>query len=151
MRNSILLPYWTCGRCGKRWLEPNIPESCGCRAELVEHLRLDRGPFGFTLRWKADDYRAEFEVFAITGEAGQEVPIPTYDRRGAMSTPDPVESIEQAEIYLEGHVKWDGCSEIDMGQEHWCGPLEWKAHCALLEHVYKRAFELMQREPEESW
>lgn len=38
-------------------------------------------------------------------------PTPTqYQRAGATSSPDPVDSIDDAEVYMHGSVKWDGCS-----------------------------------------
>lgn len=108
------------------------------------------GDFGFRVRWSVSDVWADLAVYDITGRDG-DTNLPLFNRRGYTSSPDPVESIDDAEPYLEGIVKWDGCTELNQGQPHWCGPEGYKKHIALLRYIYRRAFELMGRVPEESW
>ena len=108
------------------------------------------GDFGFRLCWEASDYWMNVHVFEITARDGKD-DRPMFPKMGAQSRPDDVYSHEEAEPYLTGFVKWDGCSEFDIGQPHWCGASDYVKHCALLKHIYHRAFELMGREPEELW
>lgn len=109
------------------------------------------GEFGFRLRWRVSDCWADVEAFhveSIFDEGGlNRREFWMQGARGQEWTPD----IDNAEHYLKGHVKWDGCTELDMGCPHWCGPDQYALHCALLKHIYTRAFELMGREPEDPW
>lgn len=52
---------------------------------------------------------------------------------------------------LVGWVKWDGCSDLHSDSFHLCGPDGYKKHFSLMRHVYLRAFQLMEREPDEPW
>ena len=109
------------------------------------------GEFGFRVRWTVDDYWASVEVYEIVSiECETErILFPAVDCR--VLPFDNTDNIDEAEKYLEGYVKWDGCTELDQGRPHWCGPTGYKKHIALLGYIYKRAFELMGRELEEKW
>ena len=108
--------------------------------------------FGFTVQWfYYDDYpdtNRQFKVYEIStiSDDGFE-----YLRDDWDSSADHVANIEDAEVYVEGFVKWDGCSEYHFGHLHFCCPRDSKAHIALMEYLYKRAFEVMGRDPEEEW
>lgn len=107
------------------------------------------GEFGFCVRWKCQDHWADVEVFEII--ARDEGNLPMYELKGARVLPsDSTTEPDDAEPYLKGFVKWDGCAELDMGRPHWCGGASFKKHCDLLKHIYHRAFELMGREPDVS-
>ena len=64
---------------------------------------------------------------------------------------DTTTDLSQAEPYLEGFIKWDGCCELDQGKPHWCSAHHVQKHCDLLRYLYERAPQLMNREPEEPW
>ena len=128
------------------------PEQQGHRAltpggrETTEDIL---GQFGFRLVWWVQDHWADVAAYAV-GCTDTDGRNPEFPKANA----DVIEftsNVNQAEAYLTGFVKWDGCTELDMGCPHWCGPADYRKHCALLEHIYKRAFELMGREPEEPW
>lgn len=106
------------------------------------------GDFGFRLCWAVEDHWADVKAFEITG---YENGAPLFGRLDARSSADTTGDVSEAEAYLEGFVKWDGCSEFGLGHVHWCGPDAYKKHFRLLEYVYRRAFELMGRHPEEDW
>lgn len=61
------------------------------------------------------------------------------------------------ERYLSGSVKWDSCSHFNFGDTdgylHLCGVRDFRNHVALMEFLYRLAFEAMGREPEdgEKW
>jgi len=107
------------------------------------------GDFGFRVRWSVLDYWADVEVFEIAGR-GVDPDCPLFALKGKPNEILEIE-IDDAEPYLEGFVKWDGCAELNQGQPHWCGPEVYKNHIELLKYIYRRAFELMGREPEEKW
>lgn len=80
------------------------------------------GEFGFRLRWSA--------------------------RKGWADGMDVVAKIDEAEPYLAGFVKWDGCAELDQGCPHWCGAHGFGKHIDLLAYIWRRAHELMGRKPD---
>lgn len=102
----------------------------------------------FRAAWQAENYSAKVTVYEILW---MEDGAPVFQDASASVGPTPVSDTERAEVYLSGFVKWDGCTELDMGCPHWCGPDGYKRHIALLEYIYKRAHELMEREPEDPW
>lgn len=55
------------------------------------------------------------------------------------------------ERYLYGHIEWSGCSELKFGHLHWCGPVHYKRHFALLERLYRRSRELLEAGSEYGW
>ena len=69
--------------------------------------------FGFTVVAIASEYYVNFTVYDTDGfgcnEAGEPT-VPLYHKSGSPCYPDPVESLNDAEPYLHGGVKWDGCS-----------------------------------------
>lgn len=108
------------------------------------------GDFGFRLKWSVSDSWANvtaYKIVAVEDDSGKKF----FERRPWKRSGDHVEHIDKAESYLDGWVKWDGCSELNQGKPHWCGPNDFKHHMALLKYIYLRAFELMGREPEEPW
>lgn len=112
------------------------------KTELVEDMLDD---FGFRVRWRYSEYWADVEVFEYIG---QEYPdgkpgAKFFNRKDWKSSPDPVYSIDEAEPYLTGFIKWDGCSELDIGCPHWCGPRDYRKHFEILEALYRRAQSLM--------
>lgn len=105
------------------------------------------GEFGFRLVWEVDNYRAKVTAYKIAAFAGDAIQFESVSGTGEQFTAD----LDAAEKYLTGLVKWDGCTELDMGCPHWCSPVDYVLHGELLKHIYHRAFELMQRLPYEAW
>lgn len=108
------------------------------------------GEWGFRLVWSVQPYWADVTAYKVSG-IDTTGPMPLFDRKGATSWPDGVSDHNDAEPYLTGYIKWDGCIELDQGRPHWCSPIDIKKHCSLLRYIYERSFELMGREPEEPW
>ena len=72
---------------------------------------------------KQESHWIEFSVYEIEGVAdkGQRF----FHRKDSPVSPDPVESMDEADVYLHGSVKWDGCSnwhfdEQDRSLLHGC-------------------------------
>lgn len=105
------------------------------------------GEFGFVIRWSVTESWADFTVVAVESiESQPNGDRPIFDRIGGGQTFDPSE----AQHYLKGYIKWDGCSELQFGSDdypslHFCGPTHFRKHFALLKHLYLRASELMGR------
>lgn len=53
------------------------------------------------------------------------------------------------EPYMEGHIKWDGCMNVDFGENdcktHFCGLRDFDKQLALVEKLYEIAAESMDK------
>jgi len=107
--------------------------------------------FGFRIRWGAYDHMVYVEVYKVISvdENDDDKRFRHKDWRGG--GPHETADIAEAESYLDGSIKWDGCSDLDFGYHHWCGPHDFRRHFALLEHLYKRAYEVMDHSPWIEW
>ena len=70
-------------------------------------------PFGFIVYWEYEDFRASFKAYQVVGRYLDNKPM--FFEKDFESSDQTVDDTEEAEIYLSGTVKWDGCSQ---------GPLE---------------------------
>lgn len=57
----------------------------------------------------------------------------------------------ESELYCDGSVKWDGCTEMNIEPQHWCGQWFYRRNAELMKHIYETAFVVMNREPYEKW
>lgn len=92
--------------------------------ELIRHFP----ELSFTVKATVCSHYVTYVVYDIEawgeGENG-EYTVPLWHRKDATSHPDTVETLEEADIYLNGDVKWDGCSnwhfdEQDRAMLHGC-------------------------------
>jgi hypothetical protein len=94
-------------------------------SSLIKHLP----ELNFTVAATPHSHHVDFIVYNI--EAWQEgatlevFDVPLWHKAGSLSRPDAVSSLEGAEPYLHGYVKWDGCSnfyfdEQERGMLHGC-------------------------------
>lgn len=117
------------------------------RKELDE-LAVGEGGFGFRVRWRYESHRADVEVWEVTGLIEGDPNRPTYLRKGATEGMDTVQTIDEAEYYLHGHIKWDACSHLEISETHYCDVPSYVSHCRLMEYLYRRSRVLMGREDE---
>jgi hypothetical protein len=103
---------------------------------------------GFVIEWRHKDHWCDLKVFKIEWEDSEGRPC--FWRQGSDHNGDATPEISEAEPYIEGFVKWDGCSEFD-GRVHFCGPEHYRDYFELLQYIYERAFVLMGRKPDEPW
>ncbi len=96
---------------------------------MEEKQRLTEEVAGLRIEWNHSDSWTDFEVFyAESGET----------RRVG----DPL---------LKGHIKWDGCSEVEWLKKHSCGPFDVKQRIGLLKHIHKKVAEFMPSYDELEW
>lgn len=116
---------------------------------IVEHIG---GELGFTVLYDLHEYHCEFtivEIIALECPPGQMHGDPEarhYTRKGASSNMDTTRDVNEGEHYITGHVKWDGCSNIDFGDDgrlHLCGGDAITQLADTLKVVYNRCGELM--------
>lgn len=79
----------------------------------------------FTIVAEPFEYHVEYTIYDMEGY-DEQTQKPVWHRAGAASSPNSVDTIEEAEPYLHGSVKWDGCSnwhfdEQDRVMLHGCG------------------------------
>lgn len=107
------------------------------------------GEFGATVRYLLNEYGVAVDFFAaeITGREGDSNK-PLYWRKGADSSSDHTDDFSQAERYVEGSVKWDGCSHVSFGDEyatlHVCGRADCDKLALILATIYERCGELIK-------
>jgi hypothetical protein len=103
-----------------------------------------------TVRLKKDDNSLEFEVFEIMGKYENEktgkYDKPIYERKGANSSEDETENLDEAQTLLRGIIKWDACSHVyfgdDEGYIHLCGGRSW----FVFQQAVKRIWEIAIKE-----
>jgi hypothetical protein len=64
------------------------------------------------------------------------------------SRPNPVETFEDAEVFLAGRIKWDGCADLnwapdDDGYHHYCSRKQATEIGTLLHRIYELASDAM--------
>jgi hypothetical protein len=97
-----------------------------------------------------NDCYVDVEAYWIVGEAAPSGAL-LYPRRGALCGADrPVESIDDAERFMNGHVKWDGCSNLEFDDSaecmlHFCGKQHAVRLGALMGAIYDLAHEILPR------
>lgn len=111
----------------------------------------------FRVQYSYSDHWCNITAWEIVGiESSPVAGRVMFQRRGAPTSPDFVYTTDEAEKYLHGSIKWDGCSDLnfwpdDDGYVHWCGPHDFRKHFQLLETIYRRAQELMPQGNDDPW
>ena len=94
------------------------------------------------------DTNAAFKVYRIVctewAEAGGQVHPRGYNIQDSAFSPNPTDDFAGAEVFLEGGVKWDGCSNWFFPDScyHFCEKEQAMAVGALFQRLYEWAKEL---------
>lgn len=116
---------------------------------LAEHWIGEKGLDSFLVRFKTVEARVgegehnthcfAFEVLQpVADEDGKLL----WETRGARSSSEMTEDIENAELHISGTIKWDGCAHVDFGRGgyiHFCGPSEPRKMGEALHKVWELA------------
>ena len=73
------------------------------KPEFTKHLR----ELDFTVVAQVHEHWVDYAIYDIEGWQDN---APCWHKAGSMHYPDDVSRLEEAEPYLHGTVKWDGCS-----------------------------------------
>ena len=46
---------------------------------------------------------------------------------------------QEKELYLRGTIKWDGCSNLDIGDHHFCGRQGYDSHIKIVNALWELA------------
>lgn len=92
-------------------------------------------------------YHADFTVYCLFGREKDGQPI--YLKADCISS-EPTDDVSQAEIYLSGGVKWDGCLNWTFDEQercmlHFCGAKDAVQIGELFRQLYLIAAEVMPR------
>ena len=99
---------------------------------------------GYIVLYGVDEYRIVFHVFEILSTEPKILLHSKHDD----SRPSPVETFEDAEIFLIGSIKWDGCADLnwapdDEGYHHYCSRKQSTEVGTLLYRLYELASAVM--------
>lgn len=112
---------------------------------IIEQIGDD---FGVTVRYEVDGASVKFFAAEVTGV--QEDGTKFYWRKGADSSMGDTSDFNDAERYIDGMVKWDGCSHYNFGDEngylHLCGAADIEKLGNVVETIYERCGELMKEQ-----
>lgn len=96
--------------------------------------------------WMINEYVVGVEAFEVIGVDNDDGP-PMMLKKGWKSSPDDCTSNpDEAELFVEGSIKWDGCSDLTIGRDgyiHSCGREGPQKLGALLERLYDIARDAM--------
>ena len=99
---------------------------------------------------KEKPYYVEFKILEIVA---QNISPPVlnlenlmWHKEGSSCHPDPTDNINDAELYLSGSIKWDGCSNwmFENSPYHFCGRDSAINIGKLLENLYNLAKDILK-------
>jgi len=112
---------------------------------LIEQIGDD---FGVTVRFEMGEYKAvTVDFFAAEVIGAGEDGTKYYSRKGAVSSEDDTDDFNDAEPYVTGSVKWDGCSHYYFGRDgylHMHGAEDIEVLNKTLTTIYQRCGQLMK-------
>jgi len=87
---------------------------------MIKHFE----DLGFTVVASPDEYVVEYRIYEVAGHSHPDG-LPVYERAKGVGPSGFTTSIDNADVYAHGHVKWDGCSnwyfdEQERGMLHEC-------------------------------
>lgn len=103
--------------------------------------------FTVVYTYGSGDAHVDFKVYEIIGGEKRDF---YYERKGGCGFDDKATTkVEEANTYLHGCVKWDGCSHFyfgdgdNSGYLHLCGDWSIKNHLAIVQRVYLKCGQIM--------
>lgn len=95
----------------------------------------------------------DFKVYEIIGGDINNPNRPLFHKINYQNSNDDTENLEEAQVYLSGTVKWDGCSNLKFDEQdnvmlHFCSRNDIKNLGIMLEKLYDIAIELMPKQKE---
>lgn len=108
-------------------------------------------PFYVVMTGDPTEAYVEFKVYSIIGHGrNKEIYLEKIDGECG----DQVQKVEEAEVYLSGSIKFDGCSNMKFDEQdrvmlHFCGRKQAVDIGVLMDRLYSLAAELMPRYAED--
>lgn len=86
------------------------------------------------------------EIIYIDEKTGE----PNYTRDGAVDSMDTTTDPEQAEVLIQGSIKWDGCGNFTFDQHaqtHLCGYEDVRRFQAVFDRIYEMTAWYLEKRP----
>ena len=111
-------------------------------AYLTPILTIRDDERGLVIRARVSEYALWFESREINSWS-TDYSVVYLTKAGADSSMDITEDFDTAERYVDGSVKWDGCSNIEFGDEagsiHFCGQRDFQKLVWFMQAVFAMA------------
>lgn len=96
---------------------------------------------GWCVRYETTETWLDFKAWEVVGvEVSPNPGRKSFHAKGLGS--EQVYTVEEAEPDLTGYVKWDGCSEMTIGQPHFCGAADVAQFCEVMKAVHALALKI---------
>jgi hypothetical protein len=108
----------------------------------------DLKEIGFVVTAQPDEAFVEFKAYKVR-ERVDNCPKFEADMKGARGPIEFTTDLEKANVYMDGSVKWDGCSNIRFNEQgvhymHFCGQKEAENIGKLLSEIYVIAADFLK-------
>lgn len=95
------------------------------------------GSFGWFVKYEVSEHWLDFKAYECIGEmcnpdAGKKL----FRAEGSCEHVG-LDELDKAEVAIDGYVKWDGCSEMKMGQPHFCGSEDVAEYAQVMSELHK--------------
>lgn len=124
--------------------------------------RYDFENIGWTIlaEVETNDCYINFKMYSISGAVASIAGVPPkpeerliYEEKDANSGMDTVSNLEEAQVFMSGSLKWDGCSNVKFDEQdnsmlHFCGLSGWQNLAKAIEKLHELAVEIMPRADE---
>lgn len=107
---------------------------------MTDEKWLDIGALGWLVRYELKgEYWLDFKAYEVTSRS---VPgnAPTFRKRSDLMTVPAdqfADSVDDAEPEIEGFVKWDGCCEMSIEKQHFCGAGDVADFAKVVQEIHK--------------
>ena len=94
----------------------------------------------------------DFKVYEVTGHYEGVAGLwdkNIYEKKGAKSSENSTEDLNEAQELIHGTIKWDACSHVYFGDEgyiHMCGGFNWRNFREAMDRVFKTAEEMLKED-----
>lgn len=111
---------------------------------VLKEIVVETGrPRDFLIRVRVHKHFMEFAAYSCVGVGDARY----YDRAGAGCSSDITEDVADAQVFLRGSIKWDGCCNIRFDEQdehmlHFCGRGDAARVGKLIDRLYDIAAEI---------
>lgn len=108
--------------------------------------RIDWKDVGFTAVVVPGNSHFSFKLYEIKA-AYDDGQIAYETAGGDFGAGDQTETLDNAQVYASGDIKWDGCSNLQFDEQeqvmlHFCGRRSWRDMSEAFERLYDHALKL---------
>lgn len=100
---------------------------------------------GWRVRWETSEHWLDFKAYEAISET---LSGPDAGQKQFWEDPDKLSAsplnadVSKCKPTLEGFVKWDGCAEIGLDRQHFCGARDVAEFCEVLKALHRLALKI---------